>query len=157
VNVLFVCEDNSALSIMAESILKSVAPGRFGAFSAGCLPGASVNRSVLDFLSMHHLPVADLRTKSLESFRSSRTARIDFIITLCDLAASESFADWPGAPFAAHWDVQGRNDGGQTDEALRDHFWTLMRRIKILASLPQGKLSLRLLQRRALTLEPSYL
>jgi hypothetical protein len=32
-----------------------------------------------------------------------------------------------------------------------------MRRIKILTSLPHGKLNRRLLERRALTLQPSYL
>ena len=40
---------------------------------------------------------------------------------------------------------------------LRDYFWTLMRRIKIFASLPHGKLNRRALERRALTLQPSYL
>ena len=153
-NVLFVCEDNSALSIMAESILKSVAPGRFGAFSAGCFPKASVNHYVIDFLAKHHLPVAGLRTKALEDFRSSVAVRAHFIITLCDVASGEHFSDWPGEPFIAHWNIQ--SDDGDTDEALRDSFWTLMRRIKIFASLPQGKLSRRLLQQRALTLEPSY-
>jgi arsenate reductase len=156
VNVLFVCEDNSALSIMAESILKSVAPGRFGAFSAGCFPKASLNPDALDFLAKHHMPVAQLSPKRLEEFRESGASRMDFIITLCDVAASEPFSDWPGDPFIAHWNVQ-TEDRGDADEALRDSFWTLMRRIKIFASLPQGKLSRRLLQQRALTLEPSYL
>ena len=43
------------------------------------------------------------------------------------------------------------------EDALRDSFWTLMRRIKIFTSLPHGRLSRRLLEQRARTLEPSYL
>ena len=39
-NVLFICRDNCALSLMAECILRSVGQGRFGTFSAGLVPGA---------------------------------------------------------------------------------------------------------------------
>ena len=156
-NVLFVCEDNSALSIMAEAILASVAPSRFGAFSAGCFPTAAVNPRVIDFLATHHMPVARLCTKSLRAFRAPDAPRMDFIITLCDVAADEDYSDWPGKPFVAHWNVLDEYATGEADEALRDNFWTLQRRIKIFASLPQGKLSRRLLEQRALTLQPSYL
>jgi protein-tyrosine-phosphatase len=149
VNVLFVCEDNAALSIMAEAILRAVAPNRFAAHSAGCFPGGAVNAYALEFLAQHHMPIAGLRSKSLQGFRSSADAKVDFIITLGDVAADEDFSGWPGEPFVAHWNVG--------DDALRDNFWTLMRRIKIFTSLPHGKLSRRRLEQRALRLEPGYL
>jgi arsenate reductase len=157
VNVLFVCENNSALSIMAESILSSVAPGRFGAYSAGCYPNGWLNATAIGFLAQHHLPIASSRPKSLELFRRPSAPRMDFIITLCDVAADEQFAGWPGDPFVAHWNVEADDATGDADDVLRDNFWTLMRRIKIFASLPHGKLNRRLLERRALTLQPSYL
>ena len=69
-NVLFVCEDNSALSIMAEAILSAVAPGRFGAFSAGCYPNGSLNGYAVEFLARHHMPVTRARAKSLEQLRA---------------------------------------------------------------------------------------
>jgi len=147
VNVLFVCEDNSALSIMAESILNSVAPGRFHAYSAGCAPRGTLDEHALELLSAHNLSVERAQAKSLEQLRASAT-RMDFVITLCDAAAAEPFAEWPGEPFVAHWNVEERE--------LRDSFWTLMRRINIFASLPQGKLSRRALERRARTLEAGY-
>ena len=150
-NVLFVCEDNSALSIMAEAILKSVAPSRFGAYSAGCFPTAAVDAGVIDFLVTHHMSVARLHTKSLQHFRAANSPRMDFIITLCDAAAEEDYSRWPGKPFVAHWNVRDDRTG-DAEEALRDNFWTLQRRIKIFASLPQGKLV-----KRVLTLQPSYL
>jgi protein-tyrosine-phosphatase len=150
VNVLFVCDDNAALSIMAEAILRAVAPSRFAAHSAGCFPSGALDADALEFLEQHHMPVMGLRSKSLHGFRSSADAKVDFIITLGDVAADEDFSGWPGEPFVAHWNVDA-------EDALRDSFWTLMRRIKIFTGLPHGKLSRRRLELRALRLEPGYL
>ncbi|HET7669539.1 MAG TPA: arsenate reductase ArsC [Burkholderiales bacterium] len=152
-NVLFVCEDNSALSIMAEAILGSIAPARFGAHSAGCFPAAAVQPEVVEFLATHHMPVARLRTKSLQAFRTAGAPRMHFIITLCDAAADADYSGWPGNPFVAHWNVIDAYATSEADEALRDNFWTLQRRIKIFASLPHARLSRRVLEQ----LQPSYL
>jgi protein-tyrosine-phosphatase len=143
-NVLFVCEDNSALSIMAEAILNTAGAGRFSAFSAGCRPRATLSEQALDLLSAHELPIGPARVKGLEHFRAGEP-RMDFIITLCD--AAEPFADWPGQPFVAHWNV--------ADRELRDGFWTLRRRIDTFVGPRQ--LNRRVLQRRALRLEGAYL
>ena len=153
-NVLFVCDENCALSLMAESILAAVGAPRFRAFSAGIACQRPANADILDFLAGHNLPVASLRAKPLDEFRASTAPRMDFIITLSDRAAHE-LADWPGEPFIAHWNI--RADGAEGDESHRDQFWTLMRRIKIFTSLPHGEINKRVLQRRALTLQPSYL
>jgi protein-tyrosine-phosphatase len=155
-NVLFICEDNCAVSILAESILRAVAPDRFGAYSAGCFTNGRVSAPALELLARHHLPVAGLEAKSLHAFRQSADVRVDLIITLSDCAAEEDYSAWPGEPFVAHWTV-AEADAADPDEALRNSFWTLMRRIKIFTSLPHGRLSRRLLERRALRLEPSYL
>src|SRR5260370_42577615 len=64
-NVLFVCDENCALSLMAESILASVGAPRFRAYSAGIACKGAANADVLDFLAGHHLPVANLRAKPL--------------------------------------------------------------------------------------------
>jgi len=152
-NVLFVCEDNCALSIMAESILRAVAANRFGAYSAGCAARDAIDAEVLDFLDDHRMPIDGLRAKTLDAFRGGAAPQMDFIITLSEDAAKHDFSAWPGHPFVAHWNVC--DDHGEAE--LRDYFWTLMRRIKIFASLPHGKLTRRALERRALTLQPSYL
>ena len=153
-NVLFVCEDNCALSIMAESILRAVAANRFGAYSAGCASRNAIDPQVLEFLADHHMPIEGLHAKTVRDFRAPSAPKMDFIITLSDAAAAQDFSDWPGRPFVAHWNVCGEDDA---QAELRDYFWTLMRRIKIFASLPHGKLTRRALERRALTLQPSYL
>jgi len=159
VNVLFVCSDNSVLSIMAESILRGIAPNRFGVFSAGCLPRAAVDAYVLELLQAHHLPVAELEPKGLERVRYPFAPRMDFAITLCDIAAAEPWTEWSGEPLVAHWNVWDRDAAASPSPAamLRDAFWTLRRRIQIFASLLQRKLSPRVLQRRARMLEQSYL
>ena len=158
-NVLFVCSDNTVLSIMAESILKGIAPNRFGVFSAGCLPRAALDEYVLELLGAHHLPVFGLHPKALHQVRFPVAPKMDFIITLRDRAADEPWADWGAEPLVAHWQVWDRDAAVPvTPEAMvRDAFWTLRRRIQIFASLLQRKLSPPVLQRRARTLSPSYL
>jgi protein-tyrosine-phosphatase len=157
VNVLFVCEDNCALSIMAESILRSVAGNRFGAYSAGCASREALGSDVLEFLSGHHMPIDGLHAKTLAAMRTHSAPRMDFIITLCESAAKQDFSSWPGHPFVANWNVCDEEQDPDMRAELRDYFWTLMRRIKIFASLPHGKLSRRALEQRVLTLQPSYL
>jgi protein-tyrosine-phosphatase len=147
--VLFVCDDNAALSIMAQAILRAVAPTRFTAHSAGCFPKRALDPDAIDLLEQHHIAATDLQPKSVQAFRTSAQARVDLIITLTDIAAGDDFSRWPGDPFVAHWTVE--------DAATGDRFWTLMRRIKIFASLPQAELSRRHLERRALRLQPGYL
>jgi protein-tyrosine-phosphatase len=155
VKVLFVCEDNSALSIMAESILRAEAPARFSAASAGCRAAHGVHPSVIEFLAAHHLPVANLVPKSVAQFRGPGAAQVDFVITLSD-AAEACCGDWPGKPLIVHWNIDGAGNL-DTEEALRDGFWTLKRRIAMFAALPHGKLSRRVLERRMLTLQAGYL
>jgi len=156
VNVLFVCDDNCALSLMAESILATVGNGRFRAYSAGCAPARAASHRVIDFLARHHMHTAGLHPKTLGTLRREAPP-MDFIITLCDAAVDESFAEWPGAPFVAHWNVHEEDDDMASEATQRHVFWTLWRRIKIFASLPQGTLNRRALERRAVTLEASYL
>jgi arsenate reductase len=159
VNVLFVCSDNSVLSIMAESILRGLSARRFEAFSAGCLPRGAVDGYALELLSAHRLPVSGLHPKSLEGFRAGGTATMDFIITLCDLAEAEIGSDWLGEPLVAHWKVWDRDAAAlaSPQAATRDAFWTLRRRIQIFVDLQHRKPSRQALHRRALTLEPSHL
>ena len=89
VNVLFVCSDNTVLSIMAESILKGISPNRFGVFSAGCLPRAALDEYVLQLLKAHHLPVLGVHPKALHTVRFPAAPKMDFIITLSAVAAEE--------------------------------------------------------------------
>ena len=152
-NVLFICEDYS-LALMAQAILATLGGGRFRAYGAGYAPCAT-HGAVIDFLARHRMSVDGLRPERLDGFRAASAPRMDFVITLAEV--DENFSDWPGAPFIAHWNVLDEADDITREPTQRDAFWTLMRRIKIFASLPQGSLNRRVLERRALTLQASYL
>ena len=49
-NVLFLCTQNSARSIMAESLLQKIGKGRFNAYSAGSMPAAQPMPDVIERL-----------------------------------------------------------------------------------------------------------
>src|SRR5258708_874563 len=109
-SVLFLCDDNASASILAESILRSVGGPRFGCYSGGVRPAPFVHPLVLDFLRERRLPVSGLRAKSIGELLAADSPRLDFVITLSDLA-EEAPTAWGGDPMLAHWNVDG------TDEA----------------------------------------
>ncbi|MEW6446248.1 MAG: arsenate reductase ArsC [Pseudomonadota bacterium] len=138
-NVLFLCNGNSARSIMAESLLNHWGKDRFQAYSAGSQPKGEVHPLTLELLGEMDFPLEGLRSKSLDEFTQAGAPEMDFVFTVCDQARDETCAVWPGHPLTAHWDVPdplaaGSEDAVRAvyDEALR----ILDNRIRLLASLP---------------------
>ena len=82
-DVLFLCRHNSARSIMAEAMLEAVGQGRFRAHSAGPTPAGAPLPPVIDLLRAHGHAVEGLRSKSWSEFAD---ARMDLVLTLCDMA-----------------------------------------------------------------------
>ena len=151
-NVLFLCTGNSARSIMAESILRSVGAGRFNGFSAGSRPTGRVNPLALELLRASRMPVEGLASKSWEQFAESGAPPLDFVITVCDNAAGEVCPVWPGQPMTAHWGVPDPAAVRGTPDAMRKAFSDASRllrnRIRIFASLPLATLDKLSLQRK---------
>jgi len=143
-NVLFLCTGNSARSIMAESILKSVGTGRFNAYSAGSQPSGKVNPFALELLQSTRMPSEGLASKSWEQFAKPGAPRMDFVITVCDNAAGEVCPVWPGQPMTAHWGVPAPALVEGTDEQKRRAFFDvsqlLLTRIRLFTSLPLAEL-----------------
>ena len=143
-NVLFLCTGNSARSIMAESILKSVGTGRFNAYSAGSQPSGKVNPFALELLQSTRMPSEGLASKSWEQFAKPGAPRMDFVITVCDNAAGEVCPVWPGQPMTTHWGVPDPALVEGTDEQKRRAFFDvsqlLLTRIRLFTSLPLAEL-----------------
>ena len=98
IRVLIVCTGNSARSILAEAVLRSVGGERFEVHSAGTHP-KGLNPLTLRVLEEARLPTGDLRSKSVEEFRGQS---FDYVITVCD-QARESCPVFPGTGERLHW------------------------------------------------------
>lgn len=153
-NVLFLCTHNSARSIMAEAILNNLSMngGRFKAYSAGSHPAGTMNRFALEQIRAAGLPAFGLRSKSWDEFALPDAQRMDFVFTVCDIAAAETCPVWPENPITAHWGlpdpaaVQGPDH--EKRRAFSQTFIYLYNRINIFASLPLGNLDRIRLKRR---------
>lgn len=143
-NVLFLCTGNSARSILAEAYLNSVGKGRFKAFSAGSKPGGRVNPFALELLEKSRIETAGLRSKSWDEFAQPGAAAMDFVLTVCDNAASEPCPYWHGLPITAHWGVPDPATVEGSDEDKRNAFGNalsvLSTRIDMLINLPVQEL-----------------
>ncbi|MGY6547723.1 MAG: metalloregulator ArsR/SmtB family transcription factor [Roseinatronobacter sp.] len=102
-DVLFICSGNSARSIFAEALLRDLGPGRFRAFSAGTQPNSTLNPRALDILMQNGHDPSGLRSKHISEFRKPGCGRMDFVLTVCDQAATEDCPAWPGLPVLGHW------------------------------------------------------
>jgi arsenate reductase len=143
-NVLFLCTGNSARSIMAESILRKDARGRFEAFSAGSRPKSAVNPLALQALEHLGYPTDGLRSKNWDEFAGPDVPSMDFVITVCDNAAGEACPVWPGQPITAHWGIEDPAAVEGTEPDKRAAFHQALRflktRISLFLSLPIASL-----------------
>lgn len=104
-NVIFICTGNSARSILAESILRNLAPDRFNAYSAGTRPAGAVNPFAIELLRRRGHDTGLLRSKNLDEFLQDSAPEMDFVFTVCDRAANEECPLWPGQPVSGHWGI----------------------------------------------------
>jgi len=143
-SVLFLCTGNSARSIMAEAIMNQKGAPAFTAYSAGSHPAGAVRPEALRQLEAAHVPSKGLRSKGWEEFGQPGSPQLDFIFTVCDNAAREACPVWPGQPMTAHWGVPDpaavQGSARQVEDAYRQAFMMLERRIRLFLSLPLAAL-----------------
>lgn len=150
-NVLFICSGNSARSIFAEALLRDLGQGRFNAFSAGTRPGSALNPFAVEVLARNGHDTSGLRAKHVAEFAAEGAPQMDFVFTVCDLAAAEDCAPWSGQPMTAHWGVADpvKATGTDAEKALAFAlaYAELRRRILAFAALPVAELQKVALQR----------
>jgi arsenate reductase len=150
-NVLFLCTGNSARSIIGETLINHWGRGRFRGFSAGSHPKSEVNPLAIEVLRTHHVPTANLRSKSWDEFALPGAPPMHFVFTVCDQAAQEACPLWPGQPMTAHWGIEDPAVVEGSDDTKRRAFARAFReldaRIKIFTSLRLDHLDRMALQR----------
>lgn len=139
-NVLFICTGNSARSIFAEAILRHEASDRFVAYSAGTKPYSELNPFAIEMLKSKGIDTTGLRAKTVEAFRSPDAPQMDFVFTVCDLAANEECPPWPGQALSAHWGlpdpVAATGTDAQKRLAFQQTFGAMRNRIQAFTALP---------------------
>jgi arsenate reductase len=151
--VLFLCRTNTALSIMAEAILKHLAQERVRAASAGSFPCPQVDSYALECLRDRGIATTGLRSKGCNAFLGVYRPPVRFLITLSKVGgAKENWDRDTIRPTKAHWGMPDPTAvvGNETDirVAFEEAFATLDLRIRKFLALPLGQL-----KGRALVLE----
>ncbi len=140
--VLFLCHSNTALSIMAEAILRHLAHERMSAASAGDSVTGRVNSHALECLRAHGVATEGLKSKAWGAFIGPYRPPIRFLITLCDVLAAKT--SWPRATQIVNWNLPDPADliGNEFEvrRAFEKAFGTLEVRIRALLDLPLGQL-----------------
>ena len=148
-NVLFLCTGNSARSILAEAILNKDGAGRFHAFSAGSFPKGAVHPEALKLLDELGYPTDGVRSKSWDEFAADGAPPLDFVFTVCDNTAGETCPVWPGQPMTAHWGIEDPAAAVEhQQQAFRNAYYALRRRIELFLALPMQSIDELSLQAR---------
>lgn len=144
-NILFLCNRNSARSIIAEALATTLSHGLLVGYSAGANPSGFIHPFAIDIIKSMGYPVQLLRSKSWDEFGREGSTKMDFIITLCDSAAGEKCPYWPGHPSTAHWGFPDPAVIDTTDVNAMQHAFKqieigLRNRIELLMDLPMKTL-----------------
>ena len=143
-NVLFLCTQNSARSIMAEAILEKIGRGRFRAYSAGSEPARAPLPEVLERLRQLGHDVEHFRSKSLEEFTGPQAPRMDFVIALCDTPQGQFCPDLDNRFVTGAWPLPDPakfiGSAAEKTTLLNELYAMIRRRIEIFTSLPFASL-----------------
>ncbi len=138
-NVLFLCDGNSARSILAEAIMNREGAGRIRGYSAGSRPIGAPDPLAIALLQREGFDTGFARSKSWHEFANPAAPEMDFVFTICNAPAAVECAYWPGLPVSAQWGLidPATVAGSEAEKAMAfaETYRTLTRRIKAFASL----------------------
>jgi protein-tyrosine-phosphatase len=104
--VLFLCEGNSARSVFGEALMQRHGKGRLHPYSAGRHPLGQIHPLALQILKQNEQPTQQPCSKSWNEFLAPGAPSMDFVFTVCDIAADEECPVWPGKPITACRDIE---------------------------------------------------
>ena len=113
-SVLFVCVHNSALSQMAEALLKKTCGDLFEVESCGIRPGP-LNPLAVAVMAEAGLDIAQNKSKSIFNF-TMRKPTFDYVITVCDESAGENCPTFPRETKRLQWSFLDPSTFTGTDE-----------------------------------------
>jgi protein-tyrosine-phosphatase len=161
VHVLFLCNHNTARSLLAEAVLNHIGGERFRAHSAGCQPSpdGQAHPLTLEVLQSAGIRTDGLRSKSWDELALPQAPHMDLVITLCDEAAAEVCPVWPGHPATAHWGYEDPTRRIDTHDeqlfAFKHVLHALHQRLELLLNLPLAQLDRLMLETEARRLAQS--
>ena len=152
--VLFICRTNTAVSIMAEAILRHLAQGRVHAASAGETTSGRVSPHAIACLNAHGIGTTGLRDKQWGEVFGIYRLPVRVLITLSNPDTYAANANWDKESVRtvrAHWPTSDPETvvGTPTDRrlAFEEVFVTLEARIRKLLALQMDQLTDRALAR----------
>ena len=137
--VLFLCRDNGARSLMAEAILNSYSGGGMRAFSAGFEPRNDIPMPVTQVIESRGVSIKGLTPKRWSVFEGLAGRKLDFVISICNPEAADACANWPGQPTRAHWHIAEpieQNDVNEYYRLLDETFCHILRCVNGFLNLP---------------------
>jgi arsenate reductase len=129
--VLVLCTGNSCRSVMAEALINQLKSGRYQAVSAGSQPAGYVHPKSIETLQRHGIDPGQPASKSWDEFAGQA---FDYVITVCDQAATEVCPVFSGHGKKLHWSTpdpaKATGNEAQIDTAFDEAFALLKTRIE---------------------------
>lgn len=125
-NVLFVCTENSARSIIAEAILNELGKGQLLGFSAGNRPKGLIHPEAASLLERKGYNLTGLRSKSWVELAAPYGPTFDHVITLCEINARGVQPTFRGSAFKAHWNIPDPSKAKDVNAAYERTYATLL-------------------------------
>ncbi len=149
--ILFLCTGNSARNVIAEYLIREIAPRRFESYSAGSATSGEVNPHALEVLAEYGIDASTAKNRNVNEFIEDGI-EFDLVITLCD-GAKFLWTIWPGAPVIAHWDSPDPEAANGMEETIPDAFrdvaLQIRRRLELFCRLPLERMDHLTLRRAA--------
>lgn len=162
-NVLFLCNHNTARSIMAEAMLNHMGKGNIKAYSAAShfSEKEHIHPYALKILERTDIDTSTLRSKSWDEFMQADSPHMDIVITMCDETEGEVCPFWQGEPATAHWNYPDPSRFVGTEEeqfnAFSQAVRTLHNQLDLFVNLPLDTLDRLALEYEARLLESKML